>query len=76
MKASDEIDKLTRQLNDGSLPPDEPLFTLRAQDPLASTQVMLWAEAALRLGVNEEKVAEARELANMMNLWPHSRLPD
>jgi len=76
MKAADEIDKLTKQLNDGSLPADEPLFTLRARDLLAPSLVELWADTAEKHGVNAEKVEEARRHFDAMVAWPESRLPD
>lgn len=53
--------------------PDEPVFVLRANDPLAAQTVRLWATMAH--GVHEdEKRDEAMHLANMMDDW-QSRLP-
>lgn len=49
--------------------PDEPLFTLRAQDSLAPEIVREWAYRALAAGTPPEKVAEARKLADQMEDW-------
>lgn len=48
---------------------DEPVFVLRAKDPLAAQTVLLWAEMAAG-GLHEpEKIAEAVALANRMGEW-------
>lgn len=50
-------------------PPDEPVFTLRAQDVIAPSVVRLWADMAELMGVDVEKVAKAREIALHMDHW-------
>lgn len=49
--------------------PDEPLFTLRAKDPLAPMLVRLWALRAEKAGAEPEKVTEARACADAMDVW-------
>jgi hypothetical protein len=49
---------------------DEPVFVLRAKDPLAALIVRHWAFVAEEHGVHEpEKLAEARALADRMDAW-------
>lgn len=48
--------------------PDEPVFVLRAKDPLAPQTVRLWA--AMAFSVHEpEKRVEAEALADEMDKW-------
>ena len=49
--------------------PDEPLFVLRANDPLAPALVGIWATLAEQQGVDPVKVAEAKNCANAMAEW-------
>ena len=76
MRASDEMKYLQSKLDDGSLDPDEPLFTLRAQDVFASGLVITWCTLARQAGVCEAKVREARNLFNEMIKWNKKKLPD
>lgn len=47
---------------------DEPLFVLRAKDPIAAIIVRRWAQAADYEKLHEpEKIAEALELADAMD---------
>lgn len=47
---------------------DEPIFVLRAKDPIAAAVVRLWA--AMAEFVHErEKIGEARQFANAMDQW-------
>lgn len=58
---------------------DEPVFVLRAKDALAPGIVRAWVEAAMDAGVSLEKVAEARNLAHLMERWQEthgSKTPD
>lgn len=59
---------------------NEPIFILRAKDPLAAALVDLWANLQVReyrrendsdllTGEQEEKVREARDCAETMRLW-------
>lgn len=56
--------------------PDEPVFVLRARDPLAAQAVRLWA--AMAAGVHEpEKCASALDIAVEMDAWrtPSGAMP-
>lgn len=55
---------------------DEPIFVLRAQDKLAANVVRFWCDRAQAAGVNKEKVAEARAIADLMEAWPNRKKPD
>ena len=51
---------------------DEPLFVLRANDPVAAQCVRLWK--AMAFGIHEEeKLHEADDLARQMDGWRESR---
>lgn len=57
----------------------EPIFTLRAQDLLAPEIVREWAYRARKLDVSEDKIKEARRIADEMEDWQiqnHRKLPD
>lgn len=58
------------------IPADEPVFLLRAQDPLAWVVVGLWADAAELIGADQEIIDAAREQASAMHQWPHKAKPD
>jgi len=49
--------------------PNEPVFTLRAQDALAPEIVREWAYRAQAAGTPREKVNEARKCADEMEDW-------
>lgn len=54
--------------------PDEPLFVLRAKDPLAARVVRFWA--TLAHGVHEEtKIDEALAGANEIERWHSMNIP-
>lgn len=54
---------------------DEPLFILRANDPIASEIVMTWVRRAS--GVHEpEKVNQARAVAMAMSAWKQDRIKE
>lgn len=56
--------------------PDEPIFTLRANDPLASAIVDAWAGLyALRVNHDPDKVDEARACAESMRRWYNANHP-
>lgn len=75
MKAKDEIARLQTKLADGSLPPDEPLFILRAQDAFAATNVMQWIHDVSQTECPREKIIEALELLKLMLQWPVKQIP-
>lgn len=58
------------------LPPNEPIFILRAQDVLAADVVREWARRAEALDVISTKVREARGIAKEMEQWPTRKTPD
>lgn len=70
MKASEEVERLVKKLNDGSLHPDEPLFVIRGRDTAASSAVMIWSIIAKLAGASDEKVAGGMKIANKMEDWP------
>lgn len=48
---------------------DEPFFTLRAKDSLSPALVRTWADEAEDNGEFGDKVKEARDCADAMELW-------
>ena len=58
------------------IPPDEPVFVLRAQDCLASEMVEKWAIRARALDVNVDKINTANGVAEEMLQWPKRKIPD
>lgn len=55
--------------------PTEPIFVLRAHDPLAAQAVRLWA--AMASGVHEDsKIQEATILAAEMDSWLSAQPPE
>jgi hypothetical protein len=54
----------------------EPIFSLRAQDELASEVVRFWCEKAMERGVAPAKVKQALDIADAMDDWPTKKLPD
>lgn len=49
--------------------PDEPLFVLRANDPLATRTVEEWVNLASSRGAPDEKIEEALRLRDAMLVW-------
>lgn len=70
MLAKDAMDYIKK------LPPDEPVFVLRAQDCLASEIVEKWALRASAMNVNNDKVTGAFACAEEMLQWPIRKVPD
>lgn len=70
MIASKEIQRLQAKLADGSLPADEPIFVLRAQDMVAFETVLDWIARARAAGASEAKITEAIEFAKQFEEWP------
>lgn len=76
MKAQEEIERLQAKLDCGDLPPDEPLFVLRARDRLAAGCVRAWISACDKIGgVPTPKTTEVAMLANAMDDWPVKQTP-
>ena len=59
-----------------SIPDNEPLFVIRAQDCLSGRIVRVRADQAEQLGVTSRKVREARRIADDMDKWQPKKLPD
>jgi hypothetical protein len=74
MTKKENIENRFSCLNKADL--DEPIFVLRGQDKLAPVAVRLWAELAAILNCGKEKVYEAREVANKMEIWYNRKYPD
>jgi hypothetical protein len=71
MNAIEAIDYLK------TMPGDEPVFVLRAQDKSAVATVQAWIyKAAERLGWNHEKIRGAEEVVSAMNAWPVKKHAD
>lgn len=64
------------EARDNTVDPQEPVFTLRAQDVLAPAVVRAWCEMASVLSVNPEKIREARQIALAMEHWISRKVPD
>lgn len=54
---------------------DEPIFVLRAKDPIAAQTVRLWATMASSSHHEESKIVEAMELAKAMDNWRIQNVP-
>lgn len=51
--------------------PGEPIFILRATDPLAPTTVMLYHALCVMAGCSKEFLAEVVEHARKIEAWQH-----
>lgn len=54
---------------------DEPIFVLRAKDPLAAKLVEDWAARAIVEGLHEEKPQQAFRYAQAMKAWRGKHFP-
>jgi hypothetical protein len=52
---------------------DEPIFVLRAKDPVAAQTVRLWASMAA--GIHDEKIEDALLAADNMEVWRVDNMP-
>lgn len=48
---------------------DEPVFVLRAKDPLAARTVRDWAARAVLSGKHDDRAIEANRFADAMEAW-------
>ncbi len=48
---------------------DEPVFVLRAHDPIATVAVRTWIEESMDRGFHTDRLDEARELLALMEQW-------
>lgn len=70
MKRLDEINRPGSCLNKAH--DDEPIFVIRAKDPVGASTVRQWAIEAERSGMHgDDKIADARALAEDMDDWRH-----
>lgn len=68
MRKRDELSDPGSCLNKAA--DDEPIFVIRAKDPLGAATVLQWAQAAERHNTHEpERISQARMLANTMMNW-------
>jgi len=58
------------------IPPEEPVFVLRAQDELAVKAIEFWAEELEKQDGRSGKVAGARMVADEFRGWPIKKKPD
>ncbi len=54
---------------------DEPIFILRAKDPIAAQTVRLWASMAADGAHSPEKVKQALDVAETMDRWHTNNVP-
>lgn len=54
----------------------EPLFIVRAQDEFSAELVRTWADKMEAAGSSSPKIAEARQLADLMEQYPGRKIPD
>lgn len=66
----------TRMFDPKNIPPDEPVFVLRAQDALAAELVELWALRARAAGTHNDKVRSAFAISEDMKNWRIRKEPD
>lgn len=55
---------------------DEPIFVLRAKDPLAAKMVEDWAARAVLAGLHQDKAQGAFRYAQAIRAWRKQRFPD
>lgn len=55
---------------------EEPIFVLRAKDPLAARIVREWAARAVLSGKHDDRAIEANRFANAMDAWRAKNFPD
>jgi hypothetical protein len=75
MDAVSEVENLLAKIESGYLPPNEPLFVIRARDLSSDRMVLEWCAAARELGSPEAKIAEAKQVALAMETWPVKQVP-
>lgn len=59
-----------------SIPADEPVFLIRAQDALSYAMVLRCARVAEQDGGNPELAAQIKAHADVMNGWKNKKQPD
>lgn len=66
MRKKDELRHPTSCLNKAD--PNEPIFVLRAKDPIAAQVIRHWAAMAVDIHESEKR-EEALECAELMDVW-------
>jgi len=61
---------------DNVIPADEPVFLLRGQDIYAARVVRFWAALVAQGDGNPSIVVAAMNIADEMDKWPPSKMPD
>jgi hypothetical protein len=59
-----------------TIPADEPIFPLRAQDENGADTVRDWVTRSARAGVSTATLEQAMRQADAMDAWPTKKLPD
>ena len=67
---------ISAMLKVSSVPSDEPVFFLRAQDQVAADTVRAWAALYFAAGGEPAVAEQALEQADRMDAWPTKKLPD
>lgn len=57
------------------LPAHEPVFVLRARDPLAEYAIIRWVSEAGYSGVSKEKIDGALAVLSAFKKWPVRKMP-
>lgn len=55
---------------------DEPIFVLRAKDPLAAKMVEDWSARSVIAGLHEDRAPAAFRYAQAMRAWRKQHFPD
>lgn len=71
-----ELDRMVRGKGVLGLATDEPIFILRATDPIAAELVQLWEVRARAANVDHDKCLDARHVYEQFLEWPKRKLPD
>lgn len=59
-----------------TVPADEPVFLIRAQDIVGGAAVRAWANLAEAAGASRDILDQARAQASKMEAWPRKKVPD
>jgi len=73
VRKADEIATPTSCLNKAA--DDEPIFVLRAHDPIAGPTVRAWIALAEKHGLHKDKIIEAHNIADDMEDWHIENVP-
>ena len=60
----------------GLIPPDEPVFLLRAQDQHAAATVRYYASLVYEAKGDPEIISLSERQADLMDAWPTHKAPD